>query len=338
MPRVPFELSDYIIDFLHDDPKALRSCALTCYSWLFASRFHLFRSISLQNRSVADPLERLLRASPELGLYVRDLTVTKFTTNKSESAPTAPPPTPAVPHPAQDAEPTPTKALDTALPRILAALPALRTLSLSHTDMKCIGGMHAVRLPTVSALSVSFCQFADFADVVDLVGCFPALRELSLAGLTWKEEVRTPTAVLAPTLRTLALGRDLDSERLFAWFEAAAFHTSVTALAVRCASERDAALVGPFLERVGGSLRSLELDWSFTGDKSECRKFSAPRSYRSVSAPASVPPSPSGTPASGSPDAPEAAEGVWCRAHASRTMLCTRCEASSPNHSVIAQQ
>ncbi|OCH84290.1 hypothetical protein OBBRIDRAFT_741816, partial [Obba rivulosa] len=45
--RLPPELTDTIIDFLHDDDAALRACSLTCRAWLRSSRTHLFGSVSL---------------------------------------------------------------------------------------------------------------------------------------------------------------------------------------------------------------------------------------------------------------------------------------------------
>jgi hypothetical protein len=44
---VPQELAERIIDYIHDDPPALRSCALVCHSWLKHSRIHLFRCIAV---------------------------------------------------------------------------------------------------------------------------------------------------------------------------------------------------------------------------------------------------------------------------------------------------
>ena len=44
--RLPPELTDRIIDFCHNDKRTLSNCALTHSSWLAASRFHLFRTIT----------------------------------------------------------------------------------------------------------------------------------------------------------------------------------------------------------------------------------------------------------------------------------------------------
>ena len=46
-PALAAELTDHIIDFLHDDKQALSVCALTHPAWLPASRFHLFNIITI---------------------------------------------------------------------------------------------------------------------------------------------------------------------------------------------------------------------------------------------------------------------------------------------------
>jgi len=45
-PRLPSELTDRIIDFCHNNKRTLSNCALTHSSWLAASRFHLFHTIT----------------------------------------------------------------------------------------------------------------------------------------------------------------------------------------------------------------------------------------------------------------------------------------------------
>ena len=50
LPAIPQELSDTILDFLHDDVTALCSAGLVCRSWLPASRLHLFSDIELNPR------------------------------------------------------------------------------------------------------------------------------------------------------------------------------------------------------------------------------------------------------------------------------------------------
>lgn len=70
--HLPPEVVDYIIDFLHDDTRALKACVLTCRVWLSSARHHLFSSLLIRER-------RLLRFlafaenTPHVGLHVRSL-------------------------------------------------------------------------------------------------------------------------------------------------------------------------------------------------------------------------------------------------------------------------
>ncbi|KAH9858205.1 hypothetical protein C2E23DRAFT_719362 [Lenzites betulinus] len=252
MPKVPLELSDFIIDFLHNDARSLAVCARVCRAWAPAARFHLFRSIVLQNHKLSSSFQRLLGSRPELGLYVRHLTVAKLTTAADVFLPAKP---------SSSAEDT------DAFPHVFDHLPHLRSLTLAHMDLKDVKELRSLRHASLTDVTLSYCQFADFADIVDLVNSFPRLATLSLAGLTWKEELRPPAARPIPSLTSLALVREVYTERLFEWLVAAGLHTSITALVARCASEADTDLFGPFLKLAGPTLRELDLDWSFTGDK-----------------------------------------------------------------------
>ena len=46
-PRLPPEISDYIVDFLHDEPEALKQCCLVSKPWVPRTRKHLFGEIAL---------------------------------------------------------------------------------------------------------------------------------------------------------------------------------------------------------------------------------------------------------------------------------------------------
>jgi len=77
-PPLPPELIDHIIDYLHDSPSTLRTCALVCQAWIAPSRFHLFYFLSIgPKRRSSVPLEsvsllQLLQESPNIALYIRE--------------------------------------------------------------------------------------------------------------------------------------------------------------------------------------------------------------------------------------------------------------------------
>lgn len=78
---IPPELSDYTIDFLHDDILSLRACALTCRSWLPASRFHLFDTVKVTSAQDLDKFVALLTStsghSQDIVSCVQTLSVVK---------------------------------------------------------------------------------------------------------------------------------------------------------------------------------------------------------------------------------------------------------------------
>jgi hypothetical protein len=52
--RLPPELTDAIIDMLHDNRAALAACALVCRSWVPASRRHLFSQVAIAPNNCTD--------------------------------------------------------------------------------------------------------------------------------------------------------------------------------------------------------------------------------------------------------------------------------------------
>lgn len=68
----PHELSDRVIDFLHDDRLTLSACALTCRSWLPTARYHLWSHTCVLRWRLSSFLT-LLDASPSLGPFITTL-------------------------------------------------------------------------------------------------------------------------------------------------------------------------------------------------------------------------------------------------------------------------
>ncbi len=62
--ELPTEVVDVLVSYI-DDPHTLCSCSLTCRRWLPASRFHLFRNLSIPSRASYDILVRL-RDAPHI--------------------------------------------------------------------------------------------------------------------------------------------------------------------------------------------------------------------------------------------------------------------------------
>jgi hypothetical protein len=76
MPCIPPEITDHIIDHLHDSPDDLRACARVCRAWLPSSRVHLFYSISIDlwdRFSQCCRLYETIQQSPDIAFHTREL-------------------------------------------------------------------------------------------------------------------------------------------------------------------------------------------------------------------------------------------------------------------------
>ena len=71
----PPELVDRIIDFLHDEPRALTACSLVARSWTPASRYHRFDTIKLISNKDWTKFDRLIEISPSMVQYIRHATI-----------------------------------------------------------------------------------------------------------------------------------------------------------------------------------------------------------------------------------------------------------------------
>ncbi|TFY63900.1 hypothetical protein EVJ58_g2948 [Rhodofomes roseus] len=149
-PVMPPELTDRIVDFLHDDHTALKSCGLACRSWLAAVRYHLYYAISLENIGLCRAFSSLLDRTPGLGQYVREM------------------------HLAMTEE----LQYSDILPSIVVHLGRVRRLVLSG-DILVVDQATFQRFGPVQelALSLSSCRISD---VADLFLAFPGISDLSI--------------------------------------------------------------------------------------------------------------------------------------------------------------
>ncbi|CAL1708360.1 unnamed protein product [Somion occarium] len=90
-PVFPPELSDYTIDFLYDDTTSLRACALTCKTWLPASRYHIFNAVKLNDAQDLDNLSSLVSSNSAPGIvpYIHTLSISKPSPTSGLSHPTS---------------------------------------------------------------------------------------------------------------------------------------------------------------------------------------------------------------------------------------------------------
>lgn len=74
--RLPPELCDMVIDFLHEDKITLANCTTVCRSWLRPARYHLFATIYVNCEKDLDAFSKFLaylKSTPSVLSYIKDL-------------------------------------------------------------------------------------------------------------------------------------------------------------------------------------------------------------------------------------------------------------------------
>ncbi|EIN05715.1 hypothetical protein PUNSTDRAFT_145663 [Punctularia strigosozonata HHB-11173 SS5] len=180
--HIPNELWDRIIDFLHNEPAALRSSSLTCRDWVAASQFHLFPStVDLRGENTRTRrFEFVMKASPHLTRYIQSLKL--------------------------DAASTPWVTLATVeLPRVTELLLDGLSCKLPSTTLACTRWL--TRLPALRTLILFRVTFTRSA-FLDVISTLPLLHRLDVVNADvehWDEERHTPPHQFTSALQELHL-------------------------------------------------------------------------------------------------------------------------------------
>lgn len=159
-PALSQELLDYIVDFLHNNRRALRTCTLSSKCLLDASRHHLFGTVRVYGKADNDQLQRfisLLCNGSSVKWYIRKLEITSATGHIRHSI---------FFH----------LSLDT-LQEVLSHIPSLRNLRLRGLRIVCPGHFslpHTIASgPHLHHVDISNCDFEENVSI-----SFPGLLQI----------------------------------------------------------------------------------------------------------------------------------------------------------------
>jgi hypothetical protein len=173
--RIPSEITDTVIDYLHSDTKALAACTRVCKEWLPASRYHLFSTISVHKYNFTRFFDTLDTPDCIWRPYVRHLHLTESQTRGREFEFTH---------------------LDDASLLKLSTLKAVNELSLQNFRYADLAKLSSA-FGGVTALNIRHCYFSSLAGCMSMVTLFP-LKQLTLEDniIYYKELPVTPPGSL----------------------------------------------------------------------------------------------------------------------------------------------
>lgn len=170
MPSLlPPEITDQIIDYLHDDNVALRACSLTAQTFSSSAQYHLFGGVVLvltYTSARAKEFLEFLDRSPRLASVIKELSIEQRSVQ------------PALP-------------VEALLPIAARSLPNVTVLRLSWHNFRTEAVRQAFVLPgqyfsNFRSLSVAFSSFNTFEDFTAFIAAHPMVEELDLRNVSWK--------------------------------------------------------------------------------------------------------------------------------------------------------
>ena len=187
--KLPPELLDRVIDFLHDDITNLKACSLVSWEWVASSQLHLFRNVQLRHCTRNDAtsstdchrLYDVLSSSPGLSRCVKYLVA-------HGGLPIGFFPEPCLP----------------SLLRVLTSLrslhilptPTLATYTVIMNDV-AVAAISSAVSTSLEELRINTCMLPYAADVLRILHSCPRLKVLHLSNIRFHFEPTTVAALFA---------------------------------------------------------------------------------------------------------------------------------------------
>ena len=234
-PRLPAELTDTIIDLLHDEEDALANCSLVCKAWLPATRYHIFENLLLDPWNTEAFIDMKNHPLATVAPYIHHLTIDQIKHRYHQT-------------------------LNNVFVR-LPNFPILQRLDLKSISWGRIGD--EARNTAISAfkgvteLELSFSDFTTPDQFIELVSNLTSLRSLSVQYVSWTED--TPVTFsqqnAPPKLHVIKLG-GLGSGPILDWL---AMQKPIIDTLSICLIPEEADSVNRYLGVLGPSLLHLSV-------------------------------------------------------------------------------
>lgn len=229
MPRLPRELTDMIIDFLHNDKHSLAACSLACWDFRPASLVHLMERIRLHEEARIQEFPAFLDSSPCIAPLIRSLDILDHPTWPLERM------------------------------QRLEALPNLRSLSFAETNIDThLVGFVQHWCTQITTLSLQDSNCLSFHNMANLLVELTSLERLVLDGLSWSYSGPSPLSRITSDLCVVII-RHCFLAAPIRWFILHERLLPLHTLSLSTIVPNELPDIGNFLSWLGGSLRHLEL-------------------------------------------------------------------------------
>lgn len=236
VPALPHELSDRIVDFLHDDRFALSALSLASRSFLPSARYHRFSRVSLVGRM--EEFELVLDASPGIGIFVTMLVLDSGLSY------------------------TVWRQLDARyLASMVNGLPALQHLELRYLKVQAEAIQLVGELRRLRTLSLVGCNVPNPDSLARFISSLEHVDHLNVEDLSYRENGTIADHILPPRLGIFG-ATGLASEatsQICDWILASEESYVIRSFHTRIRSKAEAAAMKSLIANLGGSLSDFNM-------------------------------------------------------------------------------
>lgn len=236
-PILPHELSDRIIDFLHNDYVTLSAVSLVCRSFLPATRFHRFAHLALVGSRI-EGFKKLLDISPALGSFVSELVLDSGLSNASWRRLTA-------------------KTVSAMLDR----LPGINSLGFRYLKLDKETTRVVVNVRQLRTLSLVSCILPSPDSLARMLSTLEHLTHLNIEDLSHAEDDAITGGVQPPRIRTLgATGMDTEgTSQICSWILNGEDSRAIRSFYTRVRSRAEASAMRDLIETLGDTLTDFQM-------------------------------------------------------------------------------
>jgi hypothetical protein len=242
MFRLPQELTDKVLDYLHDDKLSLVYCSLVCWEWVPATRFHIFSDITLRRtwKRLMCPqflsfLDMLATDSCTFTPFVTQLTL-------------------------EDLDGAPRGAFTPAF-STLARLTSVSSLTFDRCRNLGVQPTLLPRLPALSELALVRIAFDSVRQVFSMLKMCPLLTSLAVVSVSWDPLSAPIVYSHASSIRRLRLSACPRVEFLDI-FAASNVNLACRTVEIEGIEREEIGSIGRFLNSIAGSLQHLTVGFA----------------------------------------------------------------------------
>ena len=261
LPVIPQELSDMILDFLHDDVATLCSAGLVCKSWVPTSRFHLFSEVLFSPWYGTHVFELMRAEYSTVPPYVRSLNISgssdvNFVRHVDETIRRLPLLSNLKTLHLVDINMTILTLV--AKKKLTALLQNLTTLNLYCCKVRNYFSLYLDSFATLE-------QFETVNQAIDFIAAAQCLEDITLEGVHCSESCNYSSQAIVPPLRRIMFRTPLDN--IMDWICRCHPTPSVRSLEIRrIDKDNEITIICKFIRHLGSALENLAIacldsDW-----------------------------------------------------------------------------